>query len=171
MVQMGVDNLKNNLTNPQRLYLWEFQCMNPIGGGDGETLMLRCQTSEWPGQSFGQIHIPYKQSGGIEVPGKLTYDHILETTMIEGEDGVVHAAIMAWMQKIVHNKTNVGVGDSLIKTDVYIRLLSTAGEETKKIKLTGCFPLVKAKVPVSYDDEGNMLYPISWSYDRWEDAN
>jgi hypothetical protein len=170
MTEMGVDNLRNDLTNPQRLYLWEFQCMNPIGGGKGQTLLLRCQTAEIPGQSFGKIHIPFKQSGGIEVPGKINYDHALETTMIEGEDAAIHGIIYAWMQKIVHNKTNIGVGDPLIKTDLYLKLLSTKGNETMRFRFLGGWPEARAKIPVSYDDEGNILYPITWSYDRWEEA-
>lgn len=168
MTQMGVDNLRNNLTNPQRLYLWEFWCLNPIGGGDGETLLLRCQTAEIPGESFGKIHIPFKQSGGIEVPGKRNYDHILETTMIEGEDGAVLDIIYDWMQRIVHNKTGIGVGDPLIKTDVYLSLIKTGGDESKRFRYVGVYPENRGKVPVSYDDEGNLLYPVGWSYDRWE---
>ncbi len=171
MVQMGVDNFRNNLTNPQRTYLWEFQCANPIGGGDGETLVLRCQTAELPGRSQGAILIPFKQSAGIQVPGKLSYTHSLTTTMIEGEDKAVHDIIHAWMQRIVNDKTNIGVGDPLIKTDIYLKLISTKGEETMKIRLVGCYPQTRAEIPLTYDGEGNVMYPVTWSYDRWEEVD
>jgi len=167
---MGIDNLRDNLTNPQRTYMWEFQCVNPIGGGDGETLLLRCQTMAWPGESFGKIHIPYKQTAGLEVPGKRAYSHTLDTTMVEGEDGVVHDIIHAWMQLVVDNKTGVGAGDSAIKTDIYLRLISTKGEQTKRIRMTGCWPQDRGDIPLSYDDEGNILFPVSWNYDRWEEV-
>jgi hypothetical protein len=170
MVQMGVDNFKNNLSNPQREYLWEWQCANPIGGGDGETLLLRCQTASRPGRGHGGIFIPYKQSAGIKVPGKLTYPHTLDTTMIEGEDKAIHDIIHAWQQLIVNDKTNIGIGDVSIKTDVYLKLLSTKGEETLKIRVVGVYPENVPDVPLIFTGEGTVMYPVTWSYDRWEEV-
>jgi len=169
-VTMGVDNLKADLTNPQRVYLWEFQCANPIGGGSAKTLILRCQSASIPGVSFGSIHIPFKQSAGIKVPGKLTYPHTWETTFVEGEDKEVFSIIRAWRQRIINDKTNIGVGDNFIKADIHIKMIATKGEETLMLRLVGCYPEAIADIPLSYDDERNVLYPVTWSYDRWEEV-
>jgi len=167
---MGVDNLKQNLTNPQRVYLWEFQCANPLGGGDAETLILRCQGAMIPGVSFGSLLIPYKQSAGIKVPGKLTYSHVWETNFVEGEDKKIFDIIHAWKQRVVHDKTNISLGDNLIKADIHLKMIATKGEETLKLRLVGCYPEMIADVPLAYEDERNVIYPVTWSYDRWEEV-
>jgi len=170
MTQMNASALQDNLSNPQKTYLWDVIIPNPIGGGDADTLMLRCQSTNRPGRSVGKILLPYKQSAGVSYPGKLTYSHTWDCTFVEGEDKATWNIIYSWMQKVIHDKTNIGTGDILIKSDIYIKLLGTAGAETLKIRLVGCYPESTPDIPLSYDDEGNVMHPVTWSYDRWEEA-
>ena len=169
MVEMSVDSLKANLTNPARAYLWEVIIPTIPAGGDADSIMLRAQSATKPGKSVGAIHVPFKQSGGLQFHGKLTYTHTWECTFIEGEDKKIFTAINGWLQKIVHDYNNVGDGDLAIKSDIYLNLLTTAGEVYQSIKLIGCFPQEVGEVPLSYDEEATIMYPVTFAYDRWED--
>lgn len=170
MATMGISSLKTNLSNPQRVYNWELLIPSPVGDGDSETLLLRCQTTSIPGKSFGDIPIPFKGTPGIGVPGKLTMTHILPFTFIEGEDKEVFKALYSWMQQINHDRLGVGIGDILIKKDIYMTLISTAGEDTLKIKLIGCYPREVTETPVTMAEEANVMYSGSFWYDSWQEA-
>jgi len=168
MSNMGVDSLKNNLSNPARTYLWEVMFSNPIGGGDADALMLRCQTTNIPGRSLGEILVPFKQSAGIKFPGKYTVTHTWACSFIEGVDAKVFNAVYAWKQAIVHDKLNVGGPDVIIKANIYLRLLDTKGSVYQKIKMVGCYPQELEEVPLAYEDEKVIMYPVTFSFDHWE---
>jgi len=165
--KMSVNNLKANLTNPARTYLWDVVIANPIGGGDTETLMLRAQSTSIPGRSQGQIAVPYKQSAGIEFPGKLAYDHTWDVTFVEGEDRKIFDSIYAWLQNVVHDVDNVGLGDPGVKSDILLQLITTKGEEWMRIKLIGCYPLRVGSVDMSYNNESIVNFSVTWSFDSW----
>ena len=170
MARMSVDSLKANLTNPARTYLWEMIIPAiPGAGGQAEDLLIRCQSTSLPGRSVGVIPVPYKQSAGIQFHGKLTYSHSWTCTFIEGEDHKVHDAIHAWNNFIVDDLDNVGQGDTMIKSDIYLNLLTTKGEDYREVRLIGCFPMEVADVDMSYDDENVVKFSVTFSYDKWED--
>jgi hypothetical protein len=168
MANMSQDNLKNNVSNFVRRYLWEVIFSNPIGGGDSTALMLRAQSTSIPGSSFGSIKVPFKQGPGIKVPGKLTMPQTWTTVFVEGTDGKIFDAIYAWKQAIVHDRLNVGGPDSIIKADIYLHLLDMSGTVIRRIKLVGAYPELMDDTPLSYEDEAVLMYTVTWSYDRWE---
>lgn len=164
MPEMSVDSLKNNLTNPARNYLWEVLFANPKGG-DTTTLLLRCRSTSIPGVSVGKIHIPYKQSGGIEYPGKKTFSHTWSCVFVEGEDRAMWDAFYDWTQAIIDAET--GLGSLSIKTDIYLHLINTDGTVAKKIKMVGCYVESQDDVAISQSDEGEIEISITFSYDYW----
>ena len=169
---MGADSLKANLSNPARPYLWEVIIPAPIGTGDTTLFQVRAQSSEIPGKDFGAIEIPYKQTAGVIVAGKLKYDHTWSCTFIEGEDKKVFDAIYSWQQNIVDNVTGIGVGDPLYKTDVYINSIKTSGDTFMKIKMKGAWIKTVGKVALSYADENKIVtYDVTFEFDSWEDAS
>jgi len=168
MPNMGVDVITSNLTNPQRTYLWEIVIPSMIGGGDGEILQARAQTTALPGSSVGDILVPYKQTAGIKYPGKLTYTHTWDVTFIEGEDAKVFAAVHAWNQQVIHNVSGVSAGDDAIKANLFFKELTTKGAEGLRIKLVGCYPQQVADVPMSYDNSDVKRVTVTFSYDSWE---
>jgi len=169
MANMGLDALKANLSNPQMTYLWEIIIPTPIGDGEVETFQLRAQSTQIPSRDQGQIIIPYKQTPGIAVPGKLSFTHTWDCTFIEGEDQKVWQAIYSWMQKIVNNVTGVGAGDSSIKTNIYLTELSRAGSITLKLKILGCYVMKVGQVALDYKEgSGFVEYPVTFSFDSVE---
>jgi hypothetical protein len=164
---MSTDKLKVNLSNPQRTYLWEVIIPNPVGDGDTEAFTLRCQSASRPGRTFGRIHIDYKQGPGFNVPGKSKYDQSWNVTVLEGEDALMHEFLYSWQQQIVNDKTELGNGDALIKRDLYLRLLSTKGTETKKIKLIGSYPENVPDTPLAMTGEDAVRYNCTFCFDKW----
>jgi len=170
MANMGADSLRTNLTNPARTYLWEVMFANPIGEGDADVLMLRCQTTNIPGSSVGEILVPYKQSAGIKFPGKLTMSHTWTCTFVESSDKKVFDALHSWRQAIVHSRLNVGGPDIAIKSDIYLRLLDTKGQVYQTIRLVGCYIQAVDDTPLAYEDEDVVRYSATFSYDYWEEV-
>lgn len=170
MPLMGLDSLKSNLTNPARTYLWEVLVPVPLGNGDSDTYTVRAQSAEIPGRSNGEIVIPFKQTAGIKVAGKLKYDQQFAVTFIEGEDKKVFDAIQSWQQLIVNNVTGIGVGDPLYKSDVYLTLITTAGATYQKIKLRGAWVQNIGKVALSYGADTTVSYGVTFAFDTWEEV-
>jgi len=171
MANMSIENLKNNLTNPARSYLWEVLFANPIGGGDAETMELRCQTTAIPGRSVGEILIPFKGSAGMKVPGKLTMTHLWPATFVESTDKKIFEALQAWNQAIANARTGIGTLDALLKSNIYLRLLDAQGNIYLKIKLVGCYPQSVDDVPLAFETEGVIMYTVAFSYDYWEEQD
>jgi hypothetical protein len=167
-MNMSNATLKSNITNPARVYLWNVIIAQPVGGGDTTTLMLRCLTSELPGRSFGTIEVPYKQGPNLQYSGKLKYDHTLACTFIESEDNKTFQAFYNWCQSTIHDVTNIGAGDTDIKTDISLQLITTKDEEYMQIKLKGCWVQSMGKLSLDYSTEGVVMLPITFRFDTWE---
>jgi hypothetical protein len=164
--QMSVNSLQNNLLNPARLFMWEMIIPKPIGG-DSETMMLRCQSTTKPGRSVGEILIPYKQTAGIKYPGKLVYTHTIDFTFIEGEDREVFKGLYDWCNAVISDINGISQGQLSVKTDIYLNLLNTDGTTAESIKLKGCYCQGIGDTPLSYNDEGAMIFTGTFSYDSW----
>ena len=167
MVTMNSDALKNHLTNPARPYLFEIVIPDP-GGGDSELWRLRGQSASIPGRSFSKHHVDFKMTGGVEYSGKERYDHKWEVTLVEGEDRETFSAIYDWMQEVVHNRTGIGAGDTVVKRDLYLTLVNTDATVGDKIKLVGCWPEEIPSVPLDMTSDDILRFSCSFSYDRWE---
>lgn len=167
MTLMDINSLKDNLGNPARTYLWEVMFSNPLGG-DVKTLLLRCNSTTIPGVSVGTIPIPFKQTGGIVVPGKKTYSHTWSCTFVEGEDRAMWDAFYAMAQSIVDDVT--GIGSLFVKRDIYLHLINKDGTVSKKIRMIGCFVQSQDDVTMSYDDNTVVNINVTFSYDYWTEA-
>jgi len=116
----------------------------------------------------GSILIPYKQSAGIKYPGKLTYSHTWDCAFIEGEDAAIFSDLYAWLQRLVDDYDNTGDDDINVKTDIYLKMVSRDNSNTLTIRLVGCYPESIADIALAYDSEGNVVLPVTWSFDHWE---
>jgi len=171
MAKMSAEDFKNNLNNPARLYLWDVMFTNPIGGGDADALELRCQTTAIPGRSVGEILVPFKGTAGLKFPGKLTMSHSWPCSFVESTDKKVFNALHAWDQAIIDARTGIGGPDVAIKSNIYLRLVSSTGAVYQKIRLVGCYPQDVAEVPLAFETEGVIMYAVTFSYDYWEEAD
>jgi len=165
MVEMNVDSLRNNITNPARNYLWEVIIPSPPEGST-ETIMLRAQTASIPERSFGSILIPFKQTGGVKFPGKITYPHTWDVTFVDGEDREMLKTFYDWMNQIIHDRFFIVSVD--FKTDIYLHLINQDNTVAKKIKLVGTYPERLADVNLPQDSEDAIMFTVTFSYDRWE---
>jgi len=168
MSKMSVNDFKNNLNNPARAYLWEVVFTNPIGGGDSEAMEMRCQTTEIPGRSFGEILLPFRATAGVKFAGKLVMSHSWPTVFVESTDKKVFTALHSWSEAITNAETGIGLPDVSIKANIYLRLMDVADVIYQKIKLVGCYPQKIAETPIAFDNEGAIMYNVDWSYDWWD---
>lgn len=168
MANFGTDSLKANLTNPQREYLWEVLIPTPVGDGQTETFQIRAQSSQVPGRNNPPIKIPYKQTAGIVVAGKLQYDQSWTCTFIEGEDRKVYDALYSWQQAIVNDIAGIGIGDPFYKTDMYIILQSVAGGDTMRLKLKGAWVQAVGPVELTYAGQDAIRYNVTFAFDSTE---
>jgi len=171
MARMGIDNLKANLTNPARTYLWEVLIPNVIGGGsDTETLLLRCQSTSIPGRTVEGITVPFKATAGVKFPGRVTFTHTWDCEFIEGEDKAVFQAFYNWLQKIVNAREGVGEAAPDVKVDIVLNLLNTKGEQYNSLKLVGCYPEAVGNVDLNYNASEVVRFTVTFSYDWVEQA-
>lgn len=171
MALMGMDSLRNNLTNPQRVYLWEFEIPAPRGLGSSDLWIIRTQAIVEPGRRFDPIQIPYKGTGGFVVPGKETYSHVFTVRLLEGEDAQGYQAIQSWMKLIRDNVAGTGLGDPDLKSDAVVTLLDNKGNAVKRVKVVGMFPQDKADVALDYNTNDVQKYEVTFSFDRWEEMS
>lgn len=170
-MDMSADNLKENLSDMQRVYWWDIIIPSILGGGDEGALEVRAQSTSVPGSGFGGILIPYKGGPGFKIPGKLTMPHTWACVFVEGLDRKVFDAITGWKQAITNARTGKGGLDSLIKKPIYLRLTDGDGTVTNKIKLVGCYPEDVPDTPIAYDTEAVLMFTVTFSYDFWEPEN
>lgn len=169
MAQLNVDALKNNLTTPQRVFLYEFEIPAPKGTGVSDIWVIRAMSIQEPGRSFDPIDIPYKGTGGMRVPGKEKYSHEFTVRILESEDGASFNAIHSWMQLVRNNRTGVGSSDADIKTDAVVTKLSTKGEATRRFKFIGIYPQDKPLSALDSKTNEVQEYEVVFAYDRWEE--
>jgi hypothetical protein len=169
MVQMGIESLKANLSNPARVYLWDVVIPAPVGGGNPDTFSLRCQTTSIPGKNFDPIPtVNYKQTAGAKYHGRLRYDQTWDMTFIEGEDAAIFQSFHDWCQQQINDRDGVGIDDISLKSDIIMRMLTSGGEEWLAIKLVGCYVQSMADVAMSYDTNDVVKFTVTMSFDRWE---
>jgi len=170
-LKLSAETLKYNLTNPARTYMWDIIFPRVVGGGDNNALTIRAQSTAIPGRSIGTILLPYKATAGVIYPGKNTYDHEWSVTFLEGEDKKIHNAIYTWMNYAVDDIYGFGAGDLVVKSDIYLRLLSTrSGSEHAVFRMVGAFPTNIAKAELDNASEDVVRYSVTFGYDRWVDA-
>lgn len=168
-MDMGVNVLRTNLTNPAKAFLWAVSIPQMLGGGDGTTLATRCQSSSLPGRSTESIHIPFRGTAGFKVPGKLKMGQTWTVEFLEStEDKKTFLGLYAWNQLIQNNKTGTGVPDPSVKTDLYLQCLDQAGAVWLTIKLIGCYIESMPDIALNYDANKAIKFPVTFSYDSWE---
>lgn len=169
-MSMSIDALRNNLTNPARVYMWDVVIPNLPGGGNEDTIEIRGFSSAIPGRAVGEILLPFKGTAGMKVPGKLDLTHTWAVTFRESTDKKTFEALHAWQEAIIGVKTGIGGPDPMVKADLYLRCLDLNGSPWLKIKLVGCYVQGIDEVPLSYDADGVIMYTCTFSYDYWHEA-
>lgn len=170
MPDLGLDSIKSNVTNPARVFLWEFEIPSPKGNADSTVWFIRAQSTSLPGKSFEDIDINFKGTGGFRVPGRERYDHNFPVTIIESEDRKGFDAIHSWMNDIRNNISGLGEGDGAVKTDAILKMISQKGETWLQIKMVGMYPKEVGNVELNYNASDAIRFPVVFAYDRWEEV-
>jgi len=165
---MNVDALANNLSNPARSYMFEVLFPQIPGGGSSADLEIRAYSASIPGRGVGSIHIPFKGTAGMKVPGKVKMEQAWKASFRESIDAKTFDALNDWFQYIMDARTGVGTPDPLTKTNIYLHCLDLEGNAWLKIKLVGCYIETMDDAPVAHETEEVISFNATFSYDRWE---
>jgi hypothetical protein len=163
--RLSAQSLKNNINDAARQYLWEMVIPNPIGGGDVDALRFRARTTVIPGASHGEIHLDYKSSQGINLPGRVRFPQKLACTFIESEDSAIWNAITEWRKKITDPIEGNCDGDVNIKSDIYLNLITQNDSEWLKLKVIGAYPSEIADATLDNDTDAVITFSVTFTYD------
>lgn len=164
--ELSIDAIKSNLTDPLRTYLWEMMIPNVPGGGDVDAVRLRCVSSAIPNVASEEIVVDWRAMR-FRIAGKLNYSHTITMTFLESADRKILDAFYNWRKLVTNPETGAGVAPSEYKTDIYISLLNTKGEEVVKIKLMGCYPQEMGEIALDMATNEIIRPTVTFSYDRW----
>jgi hypothetical protein len=168
MPLLSASNLANNLSTPARSYLFNIIIANPIGGGDPDTLMLRCQSSQMPERSFKYIEVPWQQDSNLQYPGKLSYPYDWTCTFLESaEDGLTMQSFYNWANTVIQDTTAIGNIQSNIITNMELQLIDPTGAQWGQYTfLNACIERI-GNVELSYGTEDIIKIPITFRYQKW----
>jgi len=169
MARLDVKNLKANVGNAQKVFLWEVIIPNPIGGGNVDALRFRAQTAQIPGESIGSIHIDHGNSAGVNFTGRRRIEQTFEMTFIDGEDLLVYRSIRAWMN-VIHGNGAGAAGDINSKSDLYLYLIGSNDTDTLKLRVSGAFPLNKPAVSLNYTEDGVVTFSLTFQFDDLQEV-
>lgn len=165
---LSSSNLANNLSTPARVYLWNIIISNPIGGGDPDTLMLRCQSTQMPSRSVGIIEVPWQQDANIQYTGKLKYPYDWTCTFLESaEDGLTLTSFYNWAQTIITDSTAVGNLESNIISNIELQLIDPTGNQWGQYTILNAFVKEIGNVELAYQSEEVIRLPITFRYSKW----
>ena len=162
---LSIDQMRQ-MANAARAYMWELFIPNIPGGGDSEFLRFHVRNVTMPGLTLEPIEINW-QAHKIKEPGRAPFTQMFTFQIEESEEGKALDLLLDWRNLVLHPETGVGSPSEDIKTDIYLTLLKTTGEEVKKMKIVGCWPQEVADVTLDYMASETIKIDVSMSYDYW----
>lgn len=164
---LTVEALKDSITSPQRLYLWEFDIPSPAAGS-ADVWYLRALSATIPGESFEAIEINYKGTEGFVVPGRKRVTHEFTVAVLESEDAETFNNIHDWFELIRNSRTGVGAPDPTVKSDIMVSLKKLDKTDAKKIKIKGAWVKSMDEQPLGSDASEVQIYNVTFAFDTWE---
>ena len=119
-------------------------------GGETRTMSYLCRTAQLPGQTLGEIGVPFR--------GRLLYiagDRSFETwaiTVINDTDFLIRNAMERWMNGINAMSDNSGLENPAdYQVDAFVDQLDRAGNVIKSHTFRGMFPTTLDNIDLGYD--------------------
>lgn len=167
---MARAGLRDLATLPDPLIQHQFDLMIPNvpGGGDGEGLQLRCQSTQLPGVSVETVTVALRGKE-LVYAGRQLFEKTLSVTFQETVDILVRNTMLNWLYFIVDERENTGNTKADYSTSATIQLYDESNSVIRTIKMFGVFPTEFAAVDLAGDSVGAVLPSATFSYDWFED--
>lgn len=158
-----------DLLDPMLSWNWDLFIPRSPVGGDNRALTVKCQTSEIP--ELIVISTTTELRGTkVKHKSKREFGMTLETNLIETRDMATRSILGDWF-KLMHDPiNNSGAYKSEYAVDgVEMILYDDKPRAIRRFIFFGWYPETVGKVQASADPNG-IVYPVTWSYDYFDEA-
>ena len=137
-------------------------------GGETSDLAFLCSATALPGQTVGQVAIPFR-GRVLNIAGDRTFEP-WTITVLNDTDFKLYRAFERWMNGINNMTDNEGIANPAdYQVDGFVDQLDRNGNTIKSYTFRGLFPLTIGTVDLNYDPVSALeTFECTWRYQYWE---
>ena len=137
-------------------------------GGETSDLAFLCSATALPGQTVGQVAIPFR-GRVLNIAGDRTFEP-WTITVLNDTDFKLYRAFERWMNGINNMTDNEGIANPAdYQVDGFVDQLDRNGNTLKSYTYRGLYPEVLANIPLSYATNDTIeSFDVTFRYQYFE---
>ena len=137
-------------------------------GGETSDLAFLCSATALPGQTVGQVAIPFR-GRVLNIAGDRTFEP-WTITVLNDTDFKLYRAFERWMNGINNMTDNEGIANPAdYQVDGFIDQLDRNGSTLKSYTYRGLFPTTLASIPLNYADNDKIEeFDVTFQFQYFE---
>mgnify|MGYP005692996919 FL=1 len=137
-------------------------------GGETSDLAFLCSATALPGQTVGQVAIPFR-GRILNIAGDRTFEP-WTITVLNDTDFKLYRAFERWMNGINNMTDNEGIANPAdYQVDGFVDQLDRNGNTLKSYTYRGLYPEVLANIPLNYATNDTVeTFDVTFRYQYFE---
>ncbi len=137
-------------------------------GGETSDLAFLCSATALPGQTVGQVAIPFR-GRVLNIAGDRTFEP-WTITVLNDTDFKLYRAFERWMNGINNMTDNEGIANPAdYQVDGFVDQLDRNGNTLKSYTYRGLYPEALANIPLSYGtNDAIETFDVTFRYQYFE---
>ena len=137
-------------------------------GGETSDLAFLCSATALPGQTVGQVAIPFR-GRVLNIAGDRTFEP-WTITVLNDTDFKLYRAFERWMNGINNMTDNEGIANPAdYQVDGFVDQLDRNGTTLKSYSYRGLYPEALANIPLSYGtNDAIETFDVTFRYQYFE---
>ena len=137
-------------------------------GGETSDLAFLCSATALPGQTVGQVAIPFR-GRVLNIAGDRTFEP-WTITVLNDTDFKLYRAFERWMNGINNMTDNEGIANPAdYQVDGFVDQLDRNGNTLKSYTYRGLYPEVLANIPLNYSTNDTIeSFDVTFRYQYFE---
>ncbi len=137
-------------------------------GGETSDLAFLCSATALPGQTVGQVAIPFR-GRILNIAGDRTFEP-WTITVLNDTDFKLYRAFERWMNGINNMTDNEGIANPAdYQVDGFVDQLDRNGNTLKSYTYRGLYPEALANIPLSYSTNDTIeTFDVTFRYQYFE---
>ena len=137
-------------------------------GGETSDLAFLCSATALPGQTVGQVAIPFR-GRVLNIAGDRTFEP-WTITVLNDTDFKLYRAFERWMNGINNMTDNEGIANPAdYQVDGFVDQLDRNGNTLKSYTYRGLYPEVLASIPLNYATNDTIeSFDVTFRYQYFE---
>ena len=137
-------------------------------GGETSDLAFLCSATALPGQTVGQVAIPFR-GRVLNIAGDRTFEP-WTITVLNDTDFKLYRAFERWMNGINNMTDNEGIANPAdYQVDGFVDQLDRNGSTLKSYTYRGLYPEVLANIPLNYaTNDAIESFDVTFRYQYFE---